>query len=79
MGAIFSLFAKPAMQIATSAAPMPGMAAVADLLSVIIVLCETVPQNRHVLSSLSSLAQFILSTGMLLATWLKDVSTCTSL
>ena len=48
MGAIFSAFAKPVVQVAAVAAPIPGMGAVADILAAIILLCETVPQNKCV-------------------------------
>ena len=82
MGAIFSAFTKPVVQVAAVAAPIPGMGAVADILAAIILLCETVPQNKCVpyLSLFST--KFSLSNSsaeMPLAIWLKDVNTCINL
>ncbi len=54
MGAIFSAFAKPVVQVSVAAAPIPGMGAVADVLAVIVILCDTVPQNKCVALSLYS-------------------------
>ena len=48
MGAIFSAFAKPVVQVTAAVVPIPGMGAVADVLAAVVILCDTVPQNKCV-------------------------------
>lgn len=51
MGFLSSFFhgiVRPSAQAALSAAPIPGLVAIAELLAAIFILCDNVPQNKPV-------------------------------
>ena len=74
---VFAAIVSPTIQVASAATFIPTLGAVGDLLSVIITLCDSVPQNRHVTTLNCIFFKLTLpSTGMQHAYWLKDVSTC---
>lgn len=76
-----SAIAKSGAQVAAAAGPIPGLGAVGEIITAIILLCDAVPQNRY---SPISIPRFFsvhslsnsLVTGMLLATWPRDASAC---
>ena len=45
---VFAAIVSPTIQVASAATLIPSLGAVGDLLSVIITLCDSVPQNKHV-------------------------------
>ncbi|KAF8351816.1 kinase-like domain-containing protein [Amanita rubescens] len=59
MGAIFSAFAKPVVQITAAVVPIPGMGAVADVLAAVVILCDTVPQNKNAARHLAQRCQHL--------------------
>ena len=44
---VFAAIVSPTIQVASAATLIPSLGAVGDLLSVIITLCDSVPQNKH--------------------------------
>ena len=45
--AFLSAIAKSGSQVAAAAGPIPGLGAVGEIITAIIILCDGVPQNRY--------------------------------
>ena len=45
---VFAAIVSPTTQVASAATLIPSLGALGDLLSAIITLCDSVPQNKHV-------------------------------
>jgi hypothetical protein len=45
--ALFSTIAKTGGQVAAAAGPIPGLGAIGEIITAIIILCDGVPQNRY--------------------------------
>lgn len=44
---LFSTIAKTGAQVASAAGPIPGLGAIGEIITAIIILCDGVPQNRY--------------------------------